>query len=355
MRFGGDIFPDGDTPLFLHTDVYNLSSFSGVCSGEARLVWQSLFRQFPSKGLANHESSAWGRPGHPGTVSVPPGHDCTGRLFVLDRAHLVFDFHRIVDGLKEVELGGSRVCYSGKASRSGLRVHHLFNPRHFCRKVPQAHRQPLQQYDTEGEILRYCQLADRLKPYVVDNVVYLQNALSAGERVLVTWTSAPLSPPLQPPLAASAPASVSRPRMVGYTIGVAKAYTTRIGGGPFLTEQPNPAGAHLQVVSHAHSCLDNGYDAFNFTKVDVLDTLPTIDVAVAYRVDGAVLDGFLVDLGYQNAELAGMAARMCYGDFHVIMTPDQILAMWRVPDQRDVFGFADAATFQLRLQVNLNS
>lgn len=63
------------------------------------------------------------------------GLNCDGRLFLSDRAHLVFDFHQIVDGLKEVELGGSSIgttrkgigpTYSTKASRSGLRVHHLF-------------------------------------------------------------------------------------------------------------------------------------------------------------------------------------------------------------------------------------
>ena len=62
--------------------------------------------------------------------------DCTGRLLVSDRAHLVFDFHQIVDGLKEAELGGSSLgttkkgigpAYSTKASRSGLRVHHLYD------------------------------------------------------------------------------------------------------------------------------------------------------------------------------------------------------------------------------------
>ncbi|KAF9536486.1 hypothetical protein BGW38_010189, partial [Lunasporangiospora selenospora] len=57
--------------------------------------------------------------------------DCTGRLFVSDRAHLVFDIHQIIDGLKELDIGTTRKgigpTYSSKASRSGLRVHHLYN------------------------------------------------------------------------------------------------------------------------------------------------------------------------------------------------------------------------------------
>ena len=121
------------------------------------------------------------------------GLDCKGRLFISDRAHLVFDFHQIVDGLKEVELGGSRYlyllspssfftssknsfrisffsigttkkgigpAYSGKASRSGLRVHHLFDHTTFAQKFRKLvegrfKRYGYFEYDTEGEILRY--------------------------------------------------------------------------------------------------------------------------------------------------------------------------------------------------------
>ena len=86
-----------------------------------------------------------------------------------DRAHLVFDFHQIVDGLKEVELGGSSIgttkrgigpAYSSKASRSGLRVHHLFDHETFAQKFRKLvegrfKRYGHFEYDTEGEILRY--------------------------------------------------------------------------------------------------------------------------------------------------------------------------------------------------------
>lgn len=113
------------------------------------------------------------------------GLQCAHRLFVSDRAHLVFDFHQIVDGLKEVELGGSRCvvppsrsliqqhdfsigttkkgigpAYSSKASRSGLRVHHLFDHDTFAEKFRKLvegrfKRYGHFEYDTEGEIERY--------------------------------------------------------------------------------------------------------------------------------------------------------------------------------------------------------
>lgn len=103
-------------------------------------------------------------------MCISTGLDCTGRLFLSDRAHLVFDFHQIVDGLKEVELGGSSLgttkkgigpAYSSKASRSGLRVHHLiyefdtFEKK--FRKLVEGRfkRYGHFEYDTEKEIVRY--------------------------------------------------------------------------------------------------------------------------------------------------------------------------------------------------------
>lgn len=85
------------------------------------------------------------------------GLNCDGRLFVSDRAHIVFDFHQIVDGLKEAELGGSSIgttkkgigpAYSSKSSRSGLRVHHLFDEEAFAAKFRKL---------VEGRIKRYGQ------------------------------------------------------------------------------------------------------------------------------------------------------------------------------------------------------
>ncbi|KAJ7620590.1 AMPSase 1 [Mycena polygramma] len=270
------------------------------------------------------------------------GLDCTGRLFVSDRAHLVFDFHQIVDGLKEVELGGSSIgttkkgigpAYSGKASRSGLRVHHLFDPTTFADKFRKLVENRFKryghfEYDTEGEILRYQTLAARLKPYVIDSVVYLHEALAAGKRVLVEGANAAM---LDLdfgtyPFVTSSATTVGGvctglglpPRAIGRTIGVVKAYTTRVGGGPFPTEQLNDVGMHLQNVGREvgvttgrarrcgwldlvvlrHSCLINGYDSLNLTKLDILDGLPEIQVAVAYKdKDGAVLPGFPADLG----------------------------------------------------------
>jgi adenylosuccinate synthase len=268
------------------------------------------------------------------------GLDCTGRLFISDRAHLVFDFHQIVDGLKEVELGGSSIgttkkgigpAYSGKASRSGLRVHHLFNYETFAtkfRKLVEGRfkRYGHFEYDTEAEIQRYKVLAERLRPYVIDSVAYIHKAISSGKNVLVEGANA-LMLDLDMgtyPYVTSSSTTVGGvctglgipPRLIGHTVGVTKAYTTRVGGGPFPTEQLNSVGEHLQEVGREfgvttgrrrrcgwldlvvmkHSCLINGYDSLNLTKLDILDSLPEIKVGVRYLVGGEELLGFPADL-----------------------------------------------------------
>ncbi|KAI0761421.1 Adenylosuccinate synthetase [Irpex lacteus] len=269
------------------------------------------------------------------------GLDCTGRLFISDRAHLVFDFHQIVDGLKEVELGGSSIgttkkgigpAYSAKASRSGLRVHHLFDHETFAakfRKVVEGRykRYGHFDYDTEGEIVRYKALAERLKPYVVDSVTFIHKAIASGKKVLVEGANA-LMLDIDfgtYPFVTSSATTIGGvctglgipPKLIGKTIGVVKAYTTRVGGGPFPTEQLNDVGVHLQEVGREfgvttgrrrrcgwldlvvmkHSTLINGYDALNLTKLDILDDLKEIKVAVKYTVDGKELEGFPADLG----------------------------------------------------------
>lgn len=131
------------------------------------------------------------------------GLDCTGRLFVSDRAHLVLGFHQIVDGLKEIELGGSSIgttkkgigpAYSSKASRSGLRVHHLYDksfPEKFRKLVEgRFKRYGAFEFDTEGEIEMYLAFAERLRPYIVDGPTFIHKALKENKRILVEGANA---------------------------------------------------------------------------------------------------------------------------------------------------------------------
>lgn len=268
------------------------------------------------------------------------GLNCDNRLFISDRAHLVFDFHQVVDGLKEVELGGSSIgttkkgigpAYSSKASRSGLRVHHLYDDQTFAtkfRKLVEGRfkRYGHFEYDTEGEIARYKAFAQRLRPFVVDGVSFIHAALAANRRVLVEGANA-LMLDLDfgtYPYVTSSSTSIGGvltglgvpPNAVGEIYGVAKAYTTRVGGGPFPTELTDKIGIHLQEVGAEwgvttgrrrrcgwldlvvlrYSTLINGYTSLNLTKLDVLDQLEEIKVAISYKIDDKELASFPADL-----------------------------------------------------------
>ncbi|KAJ3363745.1 hypothetical protein HDU91_002879 [Kappamyces sp. JEL0680] len=266
-----------------------------------------------------------------------------GRLFVSSRAHLVFDFHQVIDSLKEGELkhdGGRDLgttrkgigpTYSSKASRSGLRVCDLFHHEEFASKLRgmvenKKKRYGNFPYDVEAEILLYRELSEKVKPYVIDSIKYVHNALDGGKRVLVEGANA-LMLDLDCgtyPYVTSSNTGIGGvctglglpPRKIGKVIGVVKAYTTRVGAGPFATEQLNDIGEHLQQVGQEwgvttgrkrrcgwldmvvlqHSHMVNGYSSLNLTKLDVLDKLDEIKIGVAYKHKGVVLDGFPADL-----------------------------------------------------------
>ncbi|ORZ00117.1 Adenylosuccinate synthetase [Syncephalastrum racemosum] len=268
------------------------------------------------------------------------GLDCNERLYVSDRAHLVFDLHQIIDGLKEVELGRGSIgttkkgigpAYSSKASRSGLRVHHLYNFDEFAAKFRvmvdnKRKRYGQFEYDVEGELARYRELADRLRPHVVDSVSYMHKAYQQGKRILVEGANAlmlDIDFGTYPYVTSSSTAVGGvctglgvPPSTIKKVIGVVKAYTTRVGGGPFPTEQLNDVGEYLQRVGFEfgvttgrkrrcgwldmmvvkYSTMINGYTSLNITKLDILDQLPVIKVATGYFLDGKPLDSFPADL-----------------------------------------------------------
>ncbi|CAO3629506.1 unnamed protein product [Cunninghamella blakesleeana] len=268
------------------------------------------------------------------------GLNTEGRLFISDRAHLVFDFHQRIDGLKEIELGRGSIgttgkgigpTYSSKASRSGIRIHHLYNFEEFSARFRTMVNNKFKRYgsfdyDVEAEIERYKVLAERLRPYVIDSVAYLNKAIVEKKKILVEGANA-LMLDLDfgtYPYVTSSNTTVGgvctglgvAPRHIKNSIGVVKAYTTRVGGGPFPTEQLNEIGEHFQTVGFEfgvttgrkrrcgwldlvvvkYSNLINGYDSLNITKLDILDTLPVIKVAVAYKLNGELLESFPADL-----------------------------------------------------------
>ena len=166
------------------------------------------------------------------------------------------------------------------------------------------------------------ELSERLRPFVVDGVSFIHNALLSNKRVLAEGANA-LMLDLDfgtYPFVTSSNTCVGGictglgipPRYIGQTVGVVKAYTTRVGAGPFVTEQLNDIGVHLQevgaeygtttgrrrrcgwldlvVIRYSH--LINGYTSFNVTKLDVLDDLEELKICTGYEVDGMTLTTF---------------------------------------------------------------
>lgn len=239
-------------------------------------------------------------------------------------------------------------AYSSKASRSGLRVHHLFDSEGFAAKFRKLVEGRIKRYghfdyDTEAEIKRYAELAQRLRPFVVDSVDYIHSALESKKRVLVEGANAlmlDLDFGTYPYVTSSATTIGGvctglgiPPQRIGTVFGVVKAYMTRVGGGPFPTElhdvrlfrslafrfieaHAQSIGEHLQevgaewgtttgrrrrcgwldLVTLRYSCRINGYTALNLTKLDVLDSLEEIKVATGYRLDGKPVRSVPADL-----------------------------------------------------------
>ncbi|EDK39047.1 hypothetical protein PGUG_03145 [Meyerozyma guilliermondii ATCC 6260] len=283
------------------------------------------------------------------------GLDCRNRLFVSSRAHLVFDFHQRTDKLKEAELSenkksigttgkGIGPTYSTKASRSGIRVHHLvsddpdawdeFKTRYYRLVDSRYKRYGEFEYDAEAELERYKKYREVLKPFVVDSVNFMHKAIKDKKRILVEGANA-LMLDIDfgtYPYVTSSSTGIGGvltglglpPTAIRNVYGVVKAYTTRVGEGPFPTEQLNEVGEKLQdigaefgvttgrkrrcgwldLVVMKYSTAINGYTSLNITKLDVLDTFKEIKVGVSYTYKGKKLESFPEDLNVlKNVEV----------------------------------------------------
>lgn len=260
------------------------------------------------------------------------------RLIISDRAHLVFDFHQAVDGMQEAEKGGKSLgttkkgigpAYSSKATRNGIRVgellgdFNLFSDKFKTIVATHVRLFPSINVDVDAELGRYKEYAEKIRPYVKDTICFLHTALRQGKTILVEGANAAM---LDIdfgtyPYVTSSNCSIGGvltglglpPQTIGEVIGVVKAYTTRVGDGPFPTEQLNEIGELLQTRGFEvgvttkrkrrcgwldlpllkYTSLVNGYTCICLTKLDILDTLDEIKVAVAYkRANGEEMDHF---------------------------------------------------------------
>ncbi len=257
------------------------------------------------------------------------------RLRVSGNAHLIFPYHQQLDALHERHLGKNQIgttkrgigpAYADKAMRVGLRVQDLLDPKIFREKLGVAlghvnkvltrvyNRLPVDAGAICDEYLDVCR--PRLEPYIADTVGLVHDALEDGRQVLFEGAQAtfldldhgtyPFVTSSNPVAGGACTGAGVGPRHIGRIIGVAKAYVTRVGSGPFPTELHDEIGDHLVDVGHEygtntgrrrrtgwldtvmlrHAVRLNSLTELAITKLDVLDELATLRVCVAYEHDG---------------------------------------------------------------------
>jgi adenylosuccinate synthase len=222
-------------------------------------------------------------------------------------------------------------AYASKATRNGLRVCDLLRPDHFAASLrllaaDARARFPNIVYDVEAEIARYATLSERLRPMITDTVHFVHTAHSAGKRILVEGANAtlldldfgtyPFVTSSNPSMGGVIAGLGLAPRHFGAIVGVAKAYTTRVGAGPYPTELHGDLGdavraagkeygtttgrprrcGWLDGVALRYACAINGFDTLNVTKLDVLSGIPELKIGTGYTLDGQPLPAFPADI-----------------------------------------------------------
>lgn len=252
-----------------------------------------------------------------------------GNLFISETAHVVLPYHRLLDAQREVNKGQNKIgttkrgigpCYGDKAARTGLRVIDLVNPERFPERLadriqennavlralgakPLSYKKVLAEYQTAG---------DRLRKFVTNTVVMLNEATRRGENILfegaqgtfldIDHGTYPYVTSSNTTAGGACTGSGVPPHRMDRVFGVMKAYTTRVGEGPLPTENAEIAdmlhgmgrefGATtgrprrcgwFDAVATRHAAMVNGIDDLAVTNIDGLDTVETIRVCIAYR------------------------------------------------------------------------
>ena len=262
----------------------------------------------------------------------------TSKLKISTNAHLITPYHRTIDKVSERFLGKSKIgttgrgigpAYADKINRIGIRIQDLFDPSILRQKLEGAlrdknqvlikvfNRKGIEVDDVLNEYLGYAEI---LKPYVTDTSLLLNQALDKGEVVLLEGSQGtlldvdhgtyPFVTSSNPTAGGASTGSGIGPTKITRVIGIVKAYTTRVGSGPFPTELFDEDGEKLRSiggefgVTTGRSRRTGWYDAliaryavrvngltdFFLTKLDVLTGWEKIPVCVAYSIDGKRVD-----------------------------------------------------------------
>ncbi|HEY81955.1 MAG TPA: adenylosuccinate synthase [Dehalococcoidia bacterium] len=264
----------------------------------------------------------------------------TSRLFISDRAHLVMPYHLLLDGLEEEARGGKAIgttrkgigpAFADKTARLGIRTGDLLDREvlrerlHFILSYKNTILTKVYGADplSEDEVYaQYCQYGEKLSPYIRETTAMIEEALEQKKRILLEGAQGTLLDPdfgTYPYTTSSSPLAGGSclgaglgPTKVDQILGVFKAYCTRVGGGPMPTELKDEIGnlirerAHefgtttgrprrcgwFDAVAAKFSTRINGFTQAAITRLDVLDTLPTLKICVSYKLGEEVISQF---------------------------------------------------------------
>ncbi len=266
------------------------------------------------------------------------------RIFISDRAHIIFPYHKLLDQAREQHFSSLRIgttgrgigpAYVDKVNRCGIRMTDILDKQRFREKIrarAEAANEALQQVyqqeplDIEQMTAEMLTSADRIRPYITDTSVMINEGIDAKKRILLEGAQGtlldvdhgtyPFVTSSNPVSAGACTGSGIGPTRINRIIGVMKAYTTRVGEGPFPTELAGEEGEQLRrigsefgattgrprrcgwfdLVIARYAARINGLTALAITKLDVLDSFEEIKVCTAYEYQGQTISHFPADI-----------------------------------------------------------
>ncbi|WP_404319496.1 adenylosuccinate synthase [Malaciobacter canalis] len=266
-----------------------------------------------------------------------------GRLFISDRAHLNLPYHAQIDQAKEKLKGDKAIgttgkgigpAYAEKIARSGFRVGELLNPSKLAVSIIEFFEQNKAIFDVLGvevpskdELITLLEsYKQKLEPYIANTTNMVWKALDDGKKVLLEGAQGTLldiDHGTYPYVTSSSTVSAGActglgisPKDIGVVTGIVKAYTTRVGNGPFPSEDFTEQGQKIadigkevgvttgrgrrcgwfDAIAVKHASRLNGCDQLSLMKLDVLDGFPKVKVCVAYEYNGQRIDYMPLDL-----------------------------------------------------------
>lgn len=268
----------------------------------------------------------------------------TSNLKISDRAHVIMPYHLVLDGLEEDRKGESKIgttrkgigpAYMDKAARNGIRIADLLDAEEFESKLRRlvAEKNVLieQVYGGKGleveQILKeYLDYAEFIRPYVTDTSVVLNDLIDNGQKVLfegaqgvmldIDQGTYPFVTSSNPTAGGVCIGSGVGPTKIHEVIGVAKAYTTRVGDGPFPTELHDEIGSRIREVGHEygtttgrarrvgwfdsvvvrHARRVSGITGLSLNSLDVLTGLETVRICTGYKYRGELITHYPANL-----------------------------------------------------------